>query len=379
MPLVLNEDQAQLKEAAHAFIQDKSPIAEFRRLRDSNDADGFDRGLWKEMAALGWAGILIPEEFGGSGFGYTGLGVVLEEAGRTLLASPLVSTALIGASAVMLGGTEVQKKEILSAIASGSRIMALALEEGPRHAPYDIAVKAEKTADGFTLNGAKTFVLDGHVADQLIVAARTSGNPGAREGITLFLVESKLSGVKITRTHMADSRNAANVEFSNVKLPASSLLGTIDQGADILDPVLDRARICLGAEMLGGVREAFERTIEYLKTRQQFGVLIGSFQALKHRAAEMFCEIELSVSAVLDGLMAIDENRNDVPQMASLVKARLNDTYFLVSNEALQMHGGIGMTDEFDIGLFMKRARVAQASFGDSPFHRSRYASLEGY
>lgn len=379
MPLVLNEDQAQLKDAAHAFIQDKAPIAAFRKLRDSNDAVGFDRGLWKEMAALGWAGILIPEEFGGSGFGYTGLGVVLEEAGRTLLASPLVSTALTGASAVMLGGTAAQKKEILPAIATGDWLMALALEEGPRHAPYDIALRAEKTAGGFTLNGAKTFVLDGHVADQFIVVARSSGNPGAREGLTLFLVEAKAPGVRITRTHMADSRNAANVEFTNVTLPASAVLGTIGQGADILDPVLDRARICLGAEMLGGVKEAFDRTIEYLKTRQQFGVLIGSFQALKHRAAEMFCEIELSVSAVLDGLMAIDENRDDVPQMASLVKARLNDTYFLVSNEALQMHGGIGMTDEFDIGLFMKRARVAQASFGDSAFHRSRYASLEGY
>ncbi len=379
MPLVLNEDQIQLKDAARAFIQDKSPVSAFRKLRDSNDKDGFDRKLWKEMAELGWAGIIIPEEFGGSGFGYAGLGVVLEEAGRTLLASPLISTALIGATAVMLGGTTAQKKEILPAIAAGGWLMALAHEEGPHHRPYAIACKAKKTDGGFVLSGKKTFVLDGHVADQLIVVARTSGKAGARDGLTLFLVDRASPGVRVARTIMVDSRNAANVKFTKVQLAANAVLGNVDQGADILDPVLDRARIGLGAEMLGGIREEFERTVEYLKTRQQFGVLIGTFQALKHRAAEMFCEIELSASVVLDGLIAIDENRNDVPQLASLVKARLNDTYFLVSNEALQMHGGIGMTDEFDMGLFMKRARVAMASFGDSFFHRDRYASLEGY
>ncbi|MEQ1889818.1 MAG: acyl-CoA dehydrogenase family protein [Alphaproteobacteria bacterium] len=379
MALVLNEDQVQLKDAARSFIQDKAPVSAFRKLRDSNDPDGFDRKLWKEMAGLGWAGIIIPEEFGGAGFGYVGLGVVLEEAGRTLLASPLMSTALIGATAVILGGSPSQKREILPAIASGDWLMALAHEEGPHHSPYAIAARAKKSDEGFILGGKKTFVLDGHVADQLIVAARTSGKSGARDGLTLFLVDRNAPGVKVTRTLMADSRNAANVKFTNVKIRSDAVLGSVDHGADILDPVLDRARIGLSAEMLGGVREEFERTVEYLKTRQQFGVLIGTFQALKHRAAEMFCEIELSVSVVLDGLIAIDENRNDVPQIASLVKARLNDTYFLVSNEALQMHGGIGMTDEIDMGLFMKRARVAAASFGGTTFHHDRYASLEGY
>jgi len=379
MALVLNEDQLLLKDAARTFIQNKSPVTAFRKLRDSNDKDGFDRKLWQEMAALGWAGIIIPEEFGGTGFGFTGLGVVLEETGRTLTASPLMSTALIGASALVLGGSAAHKKEILPAIAAGDWLMALAHEEGPHHSPYAIATKAKESDGGFVLSGKKNFVLDGHVADQLIVVARTSGRSGAREGLTLFLVDSKTPGVKTTRTQMADNRNAASVKFTGVKLARSAVLGQIDQGADILDPILDRARIGLAAEMLGGIREAFERTVEYLKTRQQFGVLIGTFQALKHRAAEMFCEIELSVSVVLDALIAIDENRNDVPQLASLAKARLNDTYYLVSNEALQMHGGIGMTDEFDIGLFMKRARVAMASFGDASFHRDRYATLEGY
>ncbi len=379
MALVLNEDQVQLKDAARTFIQNKSPVTAFRKLRDSNDKEGFDRKLWKEMAGLGWTGIIIPEEFGGVGFGFVGLGVVLEETGRTLVASPLMSTALIGASAVILGGNAAHKKEILPAIAAGDWLMALAHEEGPHHAPYTIATKAKKTDDGFVLSGKKTFVLDGHVADQLIVVARTSGKPGARDGLTLFLVDANTPGVKITRTLMADSRNAANVKFTGVKLGNNAVLGQIDQGADILDPVLDRARIGLAAEMLGSIREEFERTVEYLKTRTQFGVLIGTFQALKHRAAEMFCEIELSVSVVLDALIAIDNNRNDIPQLASLAKARLNDTYFLVSNEALQMHGGIGMTDEFDMGLFMKRARVAMASFGDASFHHERFATLEGY
>jgi len=242
-----------------------------------------------------------------------------------------------------------------------------------------VAAKAEKSGDGYTLSGKKNFVLDGHVADQLIVVARTSGKPGDRDGLTLFLVARNAPGVKVTRTLMADSRNAATIEFTGVKIAASDILGSVGGGADILDQVLDRARIGLAAEMLGITRQAFDQTIEYLKTRQQFGVLISTFQALRHRAAEMFCEIELSISVVLDALSAIDDNRNDVPQMASLVKARLNDTLFLISNETLQMHGGIGMTDEVDIGLFMKRARVAAASFGDSAFHRDRYAALEGY
>lgn len=379
MALVLNEDQQQLKDAAHAFIQDKSPVSALRKLRDEENPDGFDRALWAEMVELGWPGIIIPEEFGGSEFGYTGLGVVLQEMGRTLTASPMVSTVLIGASAYMLGASDVRKKAMLPEIAAGKKIVALALEEGPRHAPYNIATRGGPSVDGYRISGSKTFVLDGQVADELIVVARESGEPGDRDGLTLFLVDAKAPGVKITPTRMADSRNAANITFNGASASGDKIIGEKKKGADVLDAILDRARIGLAAEMLGAIEVAFEMTVEYLKTRQQFGRPIGSFQGLAHRAAEMFCEVELSKSVVLDALSAIDDNRDDIAQAASLAKARLNDTFHLISCEMLQMHGGIGMTDEADIGFYMKRARVAAATFGDSAFHRDRYATLEGY
>ena len=231
------------------------------------------------------------------------------------------------------------------------------------------------------LDGNKTFVLDGHVADKLIVAARTSGEVGSREGISLFLVDREANGVSVTRTIMADSRNAANVKLDAVKVGNDALLGTADTAVDTLDQALDIARIGLSAEMLGGIQECFERTVEYLKERKQFGVAIGSFQALKHRAADMFCEIELSKSCVLEALTALDEqrDRDEVAKLASLAKAKVGETYNLVSREGIQMHGGIGMTDEFDIGFFIKRAAVAEQTFGDVNFHRNRYGELEGY
>ena len=379
MALVLNEDQQQLKDAAHAFIQDKSPVSALRKLRDDKNPDGFDRALWAEMVELGWPGIIIPEEYGGSEFGYTGLGVVLQEMGRTLTASPMVSTVLIGASAYMLGASEVRKKAMLPEIAAGKKIIALALEEWPRHAPYNVATRGGPSVDGYRISGEKTFVLDGQVADELIVVARESGEPGDRDGLTLFLVDAKAAGVKITPTRMADSRNAANITFNGASASGDKIIGEKKKGADVLDAILDRARIGLAAEMLGAIEIALETTVEYLKTRQQFGRPIGSFQGLAHRAAEMFCEVELSKSVVLDALSAIDDNRDDIAQAASLAKARLNDTFHLISCEMLQMHGGIGMTDEADIGFYMKRARVAAATFGDSAFHRDRYATLEGY
>jgi alkylation response protein AidB-like acyl-CoA dehydrogenase len=268
---------------------------------------------------------------------------------------------------------------VLPAIIAGERILALAIDEGPRHAPRRIALRAIKAGAGFQLDGEKDFVLDGHTADQLIVAARTSGKPGDADGITLFLVDGKTAGIARTRTIMVDSRNAARIRFDKVTVGADAVLGEVDRGGGVLDQVLDRGRIGLAAEMFGSATEAFERSVKYLKERKQFGVPIGSFQALKHRAAEMFCEIELSKSVVLEALSAIDERRNDLPELASLAKARLCDTFFLVSNEGVQMHGGIGMTDEEEIGFFMKRARVAQATFGDAAFHRDRYAALEGY
>ncbi|MGI9321943.1 MAG: acyl-CoA dehydrogenase family protein [Pseudomonadales bacterium] len=376
MPLVLNEEQSMLKDAAKNFCATNTPITQLRKLRDDKDATGFDRDTWAQMVELGWAGITIPEEFGGLGFGYLGLGVVMEECGRTLTASPLLATAVLGATAIVQGGSQEQKSALLPKIAGGELLLALALEEGPHHNPYGVAAKAEKSGNGYKVSGSKTFVLDGHVADKLVVAARSAGKPGDRDGLTLVLVDSGAKGVKATRTIMADSRNAANLEFDGAE---GELLGEEGKGAELLDKALDAGRILLAAEMLGGVQECFERTLEYLKTREQFGAPIGSFQALKHRAAQMFCEVELSKSVVLEALSALDEAAEQVPELASLAKARLNDTYNLISSEGVQMHGGIGMTDEYEIGFFIKRSRVCEHTFGNSAFHRDRYGVIQGY
>lgn len=376
MPLVLNEEQNMLKDAAKDFCSNNTPITQLRKLRDDKAEKGFDEATWQQMVELGWAGIIIPEDFGGLGFGYMGMGVVMEECGRTLTASPLYATAVLGATAIMHGGTDEQKGDLLPQVAGGELLLALALEETPHHNPYGAAMKAEKSGAGYKVTGSKKFVLDGNVANKLVVVARTSGNAGDRDGLTLVLVDADAKGVSVTRTFMADSRNAANIEFSGAE---GVLLGEEGKGADVLDKVLDTGRILLAAEMLGSSEECFERTVEYLKTREQFGVPIGSFQALKHRAAEMFCEIELSKSVVLEALSALDDDSDEVPELASLVKARLNDTYNLVSSEGVQMHGGIGMTDEYDIGFFMKRSRVSEHTLGNSAYHRNRYGETQGY
>jgi acyl-CoA dehydrogenase len=381
MPMILNEEQNMLKDSAKDFCTNSAPIDQLRKLRDDDSADGFDRGTWAAMVELGWAGIPFPEEHGGLAFGYKGLGVVTEETGRTLTASPLFSTVWVCGTAINTGGSEALKSDLLPKIAAGELLMALALEESHRHSAYGVAATAETSGDGYTINGSKTFVLDGHVADKLIVATRTSGSSGDRDGISLFVVDRNADGVVVTRTKMADSRNAANIEFTNVAVASDALLGELDKGADVLDPTLDVARIGIAAEMLGGLQECFERTIAYLKEREQFGVPIGSFQALKHRAANMFCEVELSKSCVLEALTALDEVRDgaEVAKLASLTKAKVGETYNLVSREGIQMHGGIGMTDEFDIGFFIKRAAVSEQTFGDVNYHRNRYGELEGY
>jgi len=376
---VLSEEQTMIRDGAKSWVQEKSPVTAFRKLRDSGNADGFDRGVWKEMAEMGWAGILIPEEFGGTGLGYLTLGLVLEETGRTLTASPLVSTALAATTALLLGGNDAQKKKYLPQIAEGKLIATLAVDEGPHHAPEKIALKAEKSGSGYKLNGKKSFVFDGGVADLIIVAARTSGKPGDKAGITLFLVDGKANGLSREKLKTVDSRGVANLTFNNVEVGADQILGSADQGDGILESTLDRARAGLAAEMLGHSMQSFDVTLDYLKTRVQFGQVIGTFQALQHRAAKMFTDLELARSCVEGALQAIDRDANDVAQMASLAKAKVGDLVHLVSNEMVQMHGGIGMTDAHDAGLYLKRARAQEATFGGSSYHRDRYATLLGY
>ena len=379
MAMILSSDAKMVRETAHDFFREKSPILSLRKLRDSQDPDGFSRPLWREMAELGWSGFVVPEDHGGSGFGHVGLGQVMEAAGRTLAATPLLATALIGASAIDLGATEAQKNEYFPGLVGGDALFALALEEGAHHAPYRIATTAKKSGAGWVLDGAKQFVLDGHVADTLIVVARTSGGPRERNGITLFLVPGSAAGVTRRRSIMVDSRNAARITLAGVSVGAEAVLGPVDSGADLLDGILDRARVGLAAEMLGSSAEACERTVQYLKDRKQFGVPIGSFQALKHRAAQMYCEVEATRSAITAALDALDGHANDASLLVSLAKTKANSTARLTGDEGIQMHGGIGMTDEHDIGFFLKRARVAEATFGDAAFHRDRYAALSGY
>ena len=376
MTLVLTEDQSMFRDAAKRFAAERAPVSQLRKLRDDNDPVGFSRELWKEMADMGWAGVLVPEEYGGVGFGFVGAGLIAAEIGRNLSATPLLSSAVLAVTALLRGGSQSHKETLLPAIAGGELLVAFASDESTRHSPYQIATR---TAGKYKLSGRKLHVLDGHVADRLIVAARTSGDNSARDGITLFLIDAKAPGVSITRPAMVDSRNSAIVELRDVAVTDADMIGSMDKGAVVLDAALDAGRAVLAAELLGVAEEVFERTLAYLRDREQFGVKIGTFQALQHRAAHLFCEIELVRSVVLRTLQALDSQEPNAASLVCLAKAKASDVARIATNEAVQMHGGIGMTDEFDIGFFMKRARAAAETFGDQYYHTDRFAQLAGY
>ncbi|OUS09302.1 hypothetical protein A9Q90_03580 [Gammaproteobacteria bacterium 54_18_T64] len=383
MALILSEEQELLKNSVRNFVKTNYPVDQVRQLRDGK-ADGdvalrYSRQLWQQMAALGWAGIIFPEKYGGLDLGYAELGVVLEELGRSLAAQPFLSTVLLAGNALLLGGSEAQKQQWLPQICSGEATLALAFQETGRFSPWQVETRAQPSSNGFCLNGEKRFVLDGYGAEQLLVVARTSGATGAKEGLSLFLLAPDTPGLTITPLSLLDGRNAALIDFDNVQVQASQVVGTLDRAAMILEPVFDGASAGLNAELLGTLSEAFERTLEYLKTRKQFGALIGSFQALKHRAADMFCEREHAISLTREALRAIDEQRDDAALLVSAAKARTADVANLIGRESVQMFGGIGMTDEEDIGLYMKRSRVAEVTLGDANYHRERFATLSGF
>ena len=379
MKLVLSEEEQFLKDTAKNFAEERSPISHFRSLRDSNDPNLWDKNIWLEMVKLGWPGILIPEEFGGSNFGVTGIGVILQECAKTLTPSPLFATGVLGAYAISEFGNDDQKNNYLPKIVNGEITTALAVDEISHHDPSATELIAKKNNSGFTLSGKKIFVIDGASADLLIVLARTSGSKGDSTGLSLFFIDSDQSGIEAKKLDMADSRNYANIYFNDVSVDESSLLGDLETAGETVESILDIGRIAMSAEMLGNAESAFEITLDYLKQRKQFGALIGSFQALQHRAAEMFCEIELTKSSVLAAMRAADENSNELQRLSSLSKTVAGETLHLVSNEAIQMHGGIGVTDEYDIGFFLKRARVAEQIFGSAKYHTERYANLSGF
>ena len=377
MALVLNDEQRMLQDSARAFISESAPVAHLRTLRDSRDATGFSRDLWKKFAEMGFSGILVPEAQGGSGLGVVEAGVIAEELGRTLAPSPFLSTAVLAACAIRRGGSAAQQADLLPKIAAAGMVVALALDEGVKHRPGAIATKAIRDGAGYRLEGAKTMVVDGHVADRLIVAARVAGAAG--DPVALFLVDARAPGVAIERTVMVDAHNAARVRFDGVRIGADALLGSVEGGAALLEEVLDVGRAVVASELLGIADEVFARTLAYLKERKQFGRIIGEFQALQHRAAELFCDIEMTRAIVIRALQAVDEDPAKARDIVSAAKARACTTANRAVQEGVQMHGGMGMTDQFDIGLFMKRARVAQELLGDAHFHADRHAALNAY
>jgi alkylation response protein AidB-like acyl-CoA dehydrogenase len=377
---VLTEEQKLLAKSASEWVSASAPIARLRKLRDAADPIGYSRDEYARMAELGWTAIPFADEHGGASLGMAELAVVLEALGRGLAPEPLFSSVLLGGLSVSLGGTPEQKARLLPGLIAGEKLITLAYQErASRHDPFRVTTRAERGASGVTLRGSKTQVLDAHVADALVVVARSSGEAGTRDGITLALVERGAKGLEIVRQSRVDSRNAAIVELDGVEVGEAAILGGIGNGGEILERVLDRATLGISAEMLGGMSEAFERTLAYLKERVQFGVPIGSFQALKHRAARLFIEIELCRSLVMAAARALDDGLEEAPRLVSAAKARCSDAFLQVANEAIQMHGGIGMTDEHDIGFFLKRARAAEMTLGDATHHRARFARLSGY
>ncbi len=379
MPLVLTEEQAMLRDSARDFLAEQSPITALRHLRDSADADGFSRPLWARFAEMGFTGVLVPESHGGLGLGHVEAGVVMEQIGHQLCASPLLASGIVALTALKSGGSAAQQDAWLRRIGRGEVIATLAVDEAAKHRPLQISTTATPVAGGLLLDGSKTFVLDGHVADLLIVAARSAGQPGEAEGITLCLVPRTAAGVTVERTVMADAHNAARVRFDRVQVAADAVLGEVGRGALVLEAALNAGRCAAAAELLGLADEVFERTVNYLKERKQFGRLIGEFQALQHRAALLYCELEITRAAVIKAQQALDADAAKAGPAVAVAKARAGRTATLAVQEGVQMHGGMGMTDEFDIGLFMKRARVLQELFGDANFHQDQLALGRGY
>ncbi|WP_369781788.1 acyl-CoA dehydrogenase family protein [Pseudomonas sp. WC2401] len=375
MNLLYNEDQRMLADSAREFLAARSPVSRQRALRDEALAGGFDPQLWQDAVALGWSAIPFPENLGGLDFGCKGLGPIFQSIGCNLSATPLLSSVVLSGTLLHLQGNAQQQDRWLSAIISGERRVALALDEQPRHNPTKVAMQAVANGGGYSLSGDKYFVIDGVGADAYLVAAQTGTS-----GISLFLVPAAAPGLTVNPLPLIDSRNHARLHLHQVQVGADALLGAAGSALPALNRALDRGRVCLAAEMLGMSEKLFDMTLDYLKTRVQFDVAIGTFQALQHRAAQLYVELALARSAVMAGLDALDAislSEGERQRLASLAKWKAGQMALKVVNEAVQMHGGIGVTDELDVGLFLKRIRVAQACLGDADFHCERYAALE--
>ena len=375
MPLFLNEDQTMLRDTARDFVADSAPVSHMRKLRDDNDQTGFSRDLWKQFADMGFTGILIDEAQGGLGLGHVEAGLVLEEIGRNLSPSPFLQTAVAAVEA-MKGTPHAERW--FPGILAGETVAALAIDEGAKHR-NSVAMKAERAGNGFKLTGAKQFVHHGHVADVVIVAARTAGAADDQDGVTLFAVPKNAAGMTAKAERLTDASLAARIEFAGVEVDADAVIGEVDAGRTPLDRLLRAGRAGAAAEMLGVGAGAMDMTVNYLKERKQFGVLIGSFQALQHRASHLYSEMEVARAAVLKAQQLLDAGDEKADAAVSVAKAMTGLATMLSVQEGIQMHGGIGMTDEYDIGFYMKRQRVLAELFGDANCHADRLARAAGY
>jgi alkylation response protein AidB-like acyl-CoA dehydrogenase len=371
MPLYLTEDQSMLRDTAREFMAEEGAIAkQLRKYRDMGCKDGFGHALWRQFGELGFTGVLIDEADGGMGLGHVEAGIVLEEIGRNLTPSPFLTTAVAAVEA--LRGT-AQRERWLPGILAGETVAALAVDEGRKHRPESIAMQAERSGNGFKLTGQKRLVVQGVSADVFIVAAR------AEEGLTLFAVEKEASNLDVEGVRLADSSIGARIDFNGVEVDSDAVVGEVGGGEAVLSRVLNAARAGAASEMVGVGSGAMAMTVDYLKQRKQFGKLIGEFQVLQHRAAHLYSELEIARAAALKAQQLLDEGSPDAEAMVSVAKSKAGRVSTLAVQEGVQMHGGIGMTDEYDIGLYMKRDRVLNELFGDANYHADRLARLKGY
>jgi alkylation response protein AidB-like acyl-CoA dehydrogenase len=375
MDFGFSDEQDMLRQTARAFLEEHCPTTFVRQMME--DEKGYSPNLWREMAELGWLGLAFPEAYGGQGLGFVDLTVILEEMGAALLPSPFLSTVLLAGQTILVGGSEAHKKTYLPQIADGSLIATLAMTEpsGRFDAEGITAVKATPEGDGFKISGTKLFVPDAHVAELLIVAARTKDAGNKSFGVSLFLVESNSPGISTTLLKTMDqTRKQCEVVFDNVQVGRDRLIGMVDMGWPILQKVLNLATVSLCAEMVGGAQRVLDLSVAYAKERVQFGRPIGSFQAIKHKCAEMLLQVESATSAAYYAAWAVDEDVPEAPLAVSMAKAYCSDAYRQTSGEGIQVHGGIGFTWEHDMHLYFKRAKYAEFTFGDATYHRELVA-----
>lgn len=378
MPLYLNEEQTQLLTSARSFIAESAPVAHRRKLRDSDDPSGFSRELWCRFAHMGFNGVLAHESMGGLALGHVEAGIILEQIGRNLTPLPFLSSA-VGAVTALKAASPADIGRWVAGIVTGETVAALAIEETPRHQPMRISLKAERVEGGFRLTGQKCFVLHGHAADLLIVAARTTAHADTSRGLSLFAVPAKAAGIDQQSERLADASLASRISFEGVAVDAGALIGELDGGWEVLRQVLAAVRTGASAELLGVGTAALDMTVNYLKTRRQFGRPIGSFQALQHRVAHLYAELEVARAAILKAQILLDVGDPAWEHAVPVAKAMTGMAVSLAVQEGVQLHGGVGMTDEYDIGLYMKRAQVLQQTFGDADFHAGQLARMAGY